>query len=233
MKLTFKLLLAAFLSTSLYASAQETEFFSTEHCPELFTFGIRAGVNASNHTFPSGVFNAWSVNSWGSGFDLGGVVTLNIRDYLAIQPGFFFESRSGNYAYAADYITLLNKKDTQYQLGHSRSYFFNIPVLAQARFNVSENFRWNVDLGPYFQFKLHASDGDQIVVLERAADSNIYHQRIASTNFFDFGFKMGTGLTYAGHYSFSIHYLAGMLDVWNYPKGGRNKAWTFTLGYDF
>lgn len=221
--------LSLLMSLPVFAS----DFFSTEQAEEFFTFGVRAGVNASNRTFPSQAFNAWNVNSWGSGLQVGAVANINFREYLSIQPGFFFESRSGNYSYAADYITSANTSDRQYQLGHMRSYDFNIPVMAIGRFNLSDELKWLVELGPYFQFNLHSSDGDQIIVLERGAISNTYMKKTAETNVFDFGIKMGSGLLFKEHYYFGIHYLAGILDVWKYPKGGKNKEWTFTLGYNF
>ena len=56
------------------------------------------GVNTSNRTLKSSAFpDCYHHESWGTGFDVGFVAGLNIRDYLAIQPGVFFETRGGNF----------------------------------------------------------------------------------------------------------------------------------------
>ena len=220
MKFRKILLSIAFFLGVFSASASESEeFFSTEPADQLFTFGARLGINASNRTFPSNVFNKWNSNSWGTGIDVGAIANINFRDYLSVQPGIFFESRSGNFSYVFDDI---------YQLGHLRSYNFTVPIMGIVKFNVLEELRWLVELGPYFQFRIHSSDGNQILL-----PATIFDNRYAETNFFDFGIKIGTGLMLWNHYYFGIHYMAGMLNVWKLPEGGKNKAWTFTLGYDF
>lgn len=225
-------LLTALMSLAAFTASAD-DFFSTEPAEKLFTFGARLGVNASNRTFSSSSFDAWNVNSWGTGFQVGAVANINFRDYLSVQPGIFFESRSGNYSYAADYLSNAGNPETFYQLGHLRSYNFTIPVMGVVKFNVLDELKWLVEFGPYFQIKLHSSDGNQILVPVRAPNAILYDQVYAESNSVDFGFKMGTGLKLFDHYYFGIHYSAGILNVWKFPEGGRNKAWLFTLGYDF
>lgn len=221
------------LMTLATVSASASDFLSTEPCDHLFNIGLRAGVNSSNRTFSSDHFQAWNVNSWGTGFDAGVVLNLNLRDYLAIQPGFFFESRSGNYAYSENFINIKNEDDNFTQLGHLRSYNFIVPVMASLRFNVADNLRWIVEAGPYAQFKLHSSDSDKIQVIDQPSPQSPLKVFYAKSRFADFGLKIGTGLTLNHHYYFGIHYMAGGTKVWKEPEGGLNKAWTFTIGYDF
>ena len=228
-KALFLSLIFVFLSIPI--SAQN--FFSTEKAQKFFSIGARIGVNATNHTFNPNYFNRWNVNSWGSGFEAGVVATLSFRDYLAVQPGIFFESRTGNYAYATDYITNLQTSDTFTQMGHSRFYDVVIPIMAVIRFNVSSNVRWLVEAGPYGQINIQRPDADNIQVLERLPLVNDYTVFRASSHFYDYGIKIGSGLMFAEHFYFGIHYLAGLREVWGQPAGGKNKAWTFTLGYDF
>lgn len=229
------LLLSLLIASPLCTFA--SDFFSTEDSPRLFTFGVRAGVNASNRTFSSKIFNAWNVNSWGSGIEAGIVANLNFKDYLAIQPGVFFNSRSGNYSYAQYYINTSYEEDKAYQNGHTRSYNFTIPVLAIIRFNPIEQLKWSVEVGPYVNLNLHTSDADKILILRQVGvtifNTPRYEYYSAKTSFFDAGLKIGSGLTIKDHYYFGIHYLAGFMDAWKDPKGGKNKSWTFTLGYDF
>ena len=214
---------------SLYAD----DFFCTGPANRLFNLGVRAGLNSSNRTFNSNAFNKWNVNSWGTGIDVGVIANLNFRDYLAIQPGIFFESRSGNYSYSTDYYTNVSTTETFNQMGHVRSYNLVVPIMALVRFNLSDILRWHIEAGPYGQLKIHSSDGDKITVVDVPPGTNVYRYYTAESNTFDVGVKMGTAITLWDHYYFGIHYMAGLLDVWKMPKGGKNKAWTFTLGYDF
>lgn len=226
-------ILAATALSIFAAQSFAADFFSTEESPRLFNFGVRLGVNASNRTFSKDYFNEWNVNSWGAGIDAGIVMNINIREYLAIQPGFFFESRSGHYAYSENYVSVANQIDNFTQLGKLRTYNFTIPVMASFRFNLADNLKWLVEAGPYVQLKLHSSDNQKIEVISQSANGAI-ERGSASSKFADWGLKAGTGIMVADHYSFSIHYLAGGCDVWKEPyAGGKNKAWTFTLGYEF
>ncbi|MDE5975740.1 MAG: PorT family protein [Muribaculaceae bacterium] len=223
-------LLFAFASTF---SVSASDFFDTGAPDHLFSFGIRAGVNTSNRTLSKKYISAWNVNSWGTGFDTGLVVDINLRQYLSIQPGFFYESRSGNYAYMQNYIDFAGADEHFIQLGKSRSYFFTIPVMCSLRFNLSSNVKWIAELGPYAQMKLHSSENESIYVIHPQTDGSLLKNPL-SMKTVDVGLKIGTGIQVAGHYSFNIHYLAGGNNVWKEPyKGGKNKAWAFTLGYDF
>lgn len=231
MKLSKLLPLAAAAIAPLAASA--SDFISTEPAEHLFNFGVRLGVNSSNRTFSKDYFKQWNVNSWGTGIDAGVVFNINMRQYLTIQPGFFFESRSGHYAYSQDFTAADGSSDNFTQLGKTRTYNLNIPVMVSLRFNLADNLKWLVEAGPYVQFKLHSSDNEKIDLITQS-NAGIITKEAAESKFTDFGLKAGTGILIKDHYSFTIHYLAGGCDVWKAPvSGGKNKAWTFTLGYDF
>lgn len=228
----FSGLIAALFSLS-FIPTSSASIIDTDQPSSLFNLGVRAGINTSVHTFDSKFFNTWNINSWGTGFDAGVVFDLNLRQYIAIQPGFFFESRSGHYSYVHSFIDENNDINPYSQLGHYRSYYFNIPIMVSVRFSLAENVKWLVEAGPYFQLKLHSSDSESIDILTGDSYDNIRSEQ-AKANSSDFGLKIGSGILVNNHYSFSIHYLAGMRDVWQKPfDGGRNKAWTFTLGYNF
>ena len=137
------------------AMAEAADFFDTSSPESLLSLGLRLGVNTTNRNLNKEVFDVWNVNSWGTGVDVGAVVNINFRNYLTIQPGIFYESRSGKYAYVntagydsdgvAQYMT---------QYGRDRSYNFTIPVMASFHFNLSDDIRWDLEAGPYFQFLL-------------------------------------------------------------------------------
>lgn len=228
----YRFLAVILAGLSLISTTKAQEFFSTEDAPKFFTFGARIGFNTSNRTFPKGAFNLYTHNSWGTGFNIGVVAGLNFKDYLSIQPGIFFESRSGNFSYVTDYLTYYGKEDQYFTMGHIRAYYFTIPVTGVVKFNLAENIRWNVELGPYFQFKLKET-GPDIEVPERLPQSQNYTSYIAQNKSFDVGLKLGTGLTFCNHYYLGVHYLAGFCNAWSHPSGGKNKSWSFTVGYDF
>lgn len=227
------LILAVAMTLGSNVANAQKEFFSTERPENLFTFGARIGVNATNITAADKVFNVWNKNSFGTGFDAGIVLSLNIRDYLAIQPGFFFQSRSSNYSYATTFTGTDFEPGEYSQMGHLRNYYFHVPVVASVRLNVSDDIRWNIDLGPDFQFKLK-SDDDKVKILRQSSELAEPQTESAKIGFFDFGLRLGTGLTLKEHYHIGVSYTAGLLKAWKTADmGGHNKAWSFVVGYDF
>lgn len=233
MKHFIRFIPALLASASAIPAAAQSDFFSTEKPEQLFTFGVRVGLNASNVTVSDKIFNDWNKNSFGSGFDAGVLMNLNIRDYLAIQPGFFFESRSTNFAYNTTYDVGGTGKEEFSQMGHMRNYFFQVPVVASVRFNVTDDIRWNVDFGPNLQFKLSSDDDKVAVVRQDSPYENPYLEQ-AKMKFFDFGLKLGTGLTLKNHYFLGVSYIAGLTKAWSTTgMNGHHKGWQFLIGYDF
>lgn len=238
------IILATCALAAIAQNAEAQKFFDTGAPEKLVAFGARIGVNSSNATVNDDVFNLWNKNSWGTGFDLGVVADINIRNYIAIQPGIFFQSRSGDYTYVSRYWVpvadengvLSNQAEDVFQYGHSRNYNIYIPIMASVRFNIGSKVRWEVDLGPYFNFKLHSTGQGATYYLKYEGIDEVatLHEVPIERKNFDFGFKIGTGFTFFRHYYLGVHYLAGGLDVWkNQGLGGRNKAWSFTAGYNF
>lgn len=222
-----------------------SDFFDTSRPEKNISFGARVGINTSNMTVNEGVFDLWNKNAWGTGFDIGVVANINIREYFTLQPGFFFQSRSGDYTYASTYFEPETDADGNTQLksammvqfGHNRNYNFVIPVMASFRFNITSGCKWLVEVGPYFNFRLHNSgSGSQYSQTFEGNDLSqiVLHAEDGKTRTFDAGFKFGTGFLFRNHYYVGAHYMAGCCPVWkNNDMDGRNKAWTFTLGYDF
>ena len=231
MKKLFLSLLTVITLFSTQVKAQD--FFDTSDAPKFFTLSGRIGFNTSNRTFPSGHYNLWNHNSWGTGFNVGVLANLNFKEYLTLQPGLFFESRSGDYAYLTSYLDYASRDQTHYEMGHLRAYYFTIPVMGVVKFNLAERIKWMVEFGPYFQICLKETGQNDVIVLYRQPQSNSYSQYIAEHRDFDVGFKLGTGLRFFDHYYVGVHYLAGACNAWKNPAGGRNKSWEFSIGYDF
>ena len=223
------LALAAFASSKINAQ----EFFDTSGPSSRFTLSARMGINTSNRTFPSGHYNLWNKNSWGLGFNIGVLANLNFKEYFSLQPGIFYESRSGDFSYVTDYLDGLNQNQTHYEMGHLRSYYVTIPLMAIVKFNLASNIKWSAELGPYFQYCFSESGQNNVTVLYRLPQSNLYATYTAQHRSMDAGLKIGTGLQVYKHYYVGVHYLAGFCSAWKLPEGGKNKSWQFTLGYDF
>ncbi len=222
------------LAVAFATSASAHDFFSKEEPERLFDIGLRLGINASNRTFPAEAFNRWNVNSWGTGVDAGCVVDINILDYISLQPGLFIETRSGNYAYAHVYYTKEHKEDDLSQLGHDRSVNITVPILASLKLNIADNLRLIAEAGPYVQYFFHDSANGKVqVVKPQPEPTSPLIVNMAKAANLDVGLKIGGGISFQRRYSFFIHYLAGGKKAWKEPlKGGHNKEWLFTIGYD-
>lgn len=97
--------------------------------------------------------------------------------------------------------------------------------------NPAEGLRWSFDFGPCFTFGLGGSDKG---TYEIGGESRHYSDGYFDNRHkFDFSLKMGTGIQVLDHYYLGVHYEAGCTKVWKHSLAGRNKAWTFTIGYDF
>lgn len=228
-----KLIAWLFLALAAAMPASAAEFFSTAQTETIFDLGVRVGVNTSNRTLSSSIASIWNHNSWGTGFDAGAVCDINFRDFISVQPGFFFESRSGAFTYMST-AYLNGESFVKTQVGKGREYLFTIPVVGSLHFNLANNLRWNVDFGPYFQIKLKSTFDGKFSYPEATPIGGLEYFNNVKTAKCDFGLKMGTGLDIHRHYYVGVHYLAGLLNPWNPGKlGGHNKEWMFTIGYTF
>ncbi len=234
-------IIAAMSASSLTATA--ADFFSKEKTDDLFNIGVRIGVNTSNRTVGDENITGYNVQGWGTGFDLGVVADLNIRDYLSVQPGVFFESRSNTYTFISPVLTDGSAGYVSSQAGTFNSYALTIPVVGSLHFNVTDDIRWNVDFGPYVSFMFGSKLKNKVNYYTQntggiPSAGAQFNQKASPV---DFGFKFGTGLQILKHYSLGVHYMAGAVKAWkdvktdfgNYSYRGRTKAWVFTVGYDF
>lgn len=230
----YKLFAAVALVSAAIMPAQADDFFSTERPDQIFNLGVRVGINTSNRTVSDAVANMWNQNSWGLGFDAGVVADINIRDFISIQPGFFYESRSGAFSYQGSAYTESGEHFVKTQVGKGREYLFTIPILASFRFNLLDELRWSVDFGPYFQFKLKSTFDHKFDYPEPTPGGGLVYSNDVKSSRADVGLKFGTGLELYRHYYVGVHYLAGFCHPWNPGHlGGHNKEWLFTVGYTF
>lgn len=208
------------------------QLLDTSEPSTFFSLSGRIGFNTSNRTVPTSNVSHYNHESWGTGFNVGALANLHFKEYLTLQPGLFFESRSGNYAYASDYEDFFNPMDVIYVLGHWRAYYFTVPVMAIVKLNLAENVKVSGELGPYLQFHLNES-GKGVEYFEYLPLEGQYTHYMAQLKKVDVGLKIGFGLQFYNHYYVGAHYMAGLCNAWNRPSGGKNKSWMFTIGYDF
>lgn len=227
--------LSLMLLSAVALCASARDFFDTTKSEQLLTLGVKVGVNTTNRTIDNDIFNKWNKNYWGTGFDLGFTADLNFRDYLSVQPGIFFQTRSGDHVYITDLNYLVDTGESYTvqnyaQVGHSLRGVLSIPILCRFHFNVTDMLRWSVDAGPYFSWIIGHSDDEAFYF----PGQNYNVPTPIKGRTFDFGFKLGSGLTIKDHYYLGIHYLAGCIDAWTDPNlGGSNKGWSFSVGYNF
>lgn len=245
---TIKRFMIGALCTMTMASVSAADFFSTEKPDEFLTLGARIGVNTTNRTLKGSAYpGCYHRENWGTGFDIGVVAAINIRDYLSIQPGFFFESRSGSYTLMGTRYNSGFPYDGAEiaQAGKRNSYNFTIPVMAIVGFNLTDEVKWSVEAGPYVAILLNSKLSGTHYVFDRTnvldpvgyEDRPLFNQHAAPV---DFGFKLGTGIRLFDHYYVGVHYMAGCLPAWkdreinNLTKtfGGVTKGWIFSIGYD-
>lgn len=223
-----RLMVSLMLLTGSSLSVSAVGFFSTAAPDKLFSFGVRVGINTTNQTVGKDMFETWNVSSWGTGFTAGVVAPINFRDFFAIEPGFFYESRSGDYAYADPAVSGAQNVE----LGHYRLYNFVIPVLAKVRFNLTSKVVWSLDFGPYYSLRLNSTN--RYLSINSGVEDEDAPFPLGKRKGSDFGFKFGSGLRLMNHFYVGVHYSAGTLNVWkDKDLGGRNKGWTFSAGWDF
>ena len=231
---------------AMQAGAQLT--IDTSNTDRPFNIGVRVGANTSNlsnnmlNVVPG--IHSSSVD-WKAGFVGGVVVDIKMRNFFALQPGFFFETRSDSF----QRVKVTDGDVTHMEIvdGDRSSSYFKIPILASFRFMIGSNVEWQIEAGPYFSFGLGGSEKYSLLTAGEPDNGSLYKRPLFGDKGFvkpyDWGFKMGTGLVLMEHWYVGIHYEAGCRNVLkpnahasntSFPDlSGHNKAWDFTIGYNF
>lgn len=244
MKTIRLLLLSCAAAISLNASALSLD---TAIPSNPFGLGVRVGVNTSNisNNYAKAIDGYdWTNTSWKTGFTAGVVADLKLRNFIAIQPGFFFQSRN------MDYRNMVTEKGgagvnaITTEDGHVRSYNFNIPIMVSLRLGLSPILQARAEFGPYFAFGLGGNDKCTSISVgidgEPGTPETVKRDIYGDKGYmrgFDWGFKMGVGFVFAKSYYLGIHYMAGCRNVYKQPVDvrhdlkGHNKSWDVTFGY--
>lgn len=244
-----KTLSAIILATAAFTAGAQS-FVVDQGKPEnTFELGVRLGFNTSNVTnnYTEAVPNMVQAhNNWQGGLAVGALVDMNIYNCLAVQTGVFYQRRR------SDYQNLLIKEGSasfEYYDGKRHANYFQIPIMASFRMKLNKYIEGQVDFGPYFAFGFGGKDkytmyetltneGGGVSIVQTPVKAD-YFGDYGVHNSFDWGFKFGVGFEVQDHYYLGIHYDAGArnaLDKSPYSASsvtGLNKAWNFTLGYNF
>ena len=242
-----KILVAICMASAMAMSAQ---LVVDQGQPEnQFEVGLRLGFNSSNvsnNNTEAVADMKQANNNWQEGLTVGAVVDLNIYNCLAVQTGVIYQRRR------SDYQNLrINEENGYfaYYEGKRHSNYFQVPVLASFRMKLNKYIEGQVDFGPYFAFgfggkdkyNMYASQYNELGAVDIAqvpvkadyfGDNGAHHS-------FDWGFKIGAGIEIQDNYYVGIHYDAGARNAHDknpYPGSsvsGLNKAWNFTIGYNF
>lgn len=246
MKKTILSIVAMLALTTPFVNAQGDEFFDAGLPEKLFTVGIRTGVNTSNLSDNrSSTISDLRLarNQWKAGFTIGAVADINIRNFLVLQPGLFIQTRNHDYSY------MMVGGDAEYMKsieGNRSSSYIQIPILASLRKDFTEELQVQVDFGPYFMYGIGGEDEQKCFNVDFDKDEfTSYYDEYdyfgdkGDVKGYDWGFKFGAGVVIMKHYYVGVHYEAGCRNILKTPKGanhdysGRNKAWNFTVGYNF
>ncbi len=243
-----KILCSAIVMVAMAIPSSRAITLDTGNPDKPFAFGVRVGANCSNlsNNYISSMSDVSMFDgNWGAGFMAGAVIDVNIKKYLVLQPGFFFETRSCSYYKVSidGSVPSMENRDGRYT-----STYFKIPLIMSFRLALAPSIETQFDFGPYFQFGLGGSE--KVDVCSLSADvpggemevgryKGDYFGHKGFVRDYDWGFKMGVGMLLMQHYYVGVHYEAGCRNVL-YPVedsrrdvNGRNKAWDFTVGYVF
>lgn len=244
--------LLAIAATAMLAQAQSAPAIDKSRPEKTVTFGLRAGMNSSGIKTNYISRQPELIQSnfyWHSGLQVGAVADLNLRRYLAVETGIFWE----RHGYDAAMMAATAKEDYMgSQFTRVRYNVLSIPILLSVRLNILSNAVWNIDFGPYFSYGFSGSkEMDSYIAFaedngELVFDHNITKPKyfdadpkdFLAVNRFDWGAKIGTGLTFFNHYTIGVYYQHSIKNLSKNYEGGadyslRNCCWSVNLGYNF
>ena len=231
--------------------AQEVPFFDTSKPEEVITFGLRAGLNSSGIATNYTSLQPELIQSnfyWRSGFQFGGIADLNIRNYLALEVGLFWENRS----YDSSMMAATAQDDWMGSLfAHARFNYISIPVMFSFRFNILPQAVWSVDAGCYWAYGISGKKTmDSYIAYGEEEGQLVFDHEISKPDYFDadpkeflsvnrsdVGMRLGTGLTFFRRYSVGVYYQRSFKNLAKNYDGGpeyklRNCCWSVNLGYN-
>ncbi|MCR5314335.1 MAG: PorT family protein [Bacteroidaceae bacterium] len=215
MKKTVLILVA--LICTIGASAQK--YWDGSRADKLFTFGVRAGLNFGKQN----ALDDQADRDFRLGYQVGVAVDANLARSFSVNTGVLMIQKGWKQGYS-DAGGKIDVKDN--------ATYFEIPVLASYRVELSDQAQFQLNLGPYFAF---GAFGKQKV----ESNYNMGNSEIDSfdeyrgNKKFDCGVSIGAGFTFSQIYV-GLNYERGLINVSrNTNNKFQNGAIALSLGYNF
>lgn len=211
------LVLLAVMCT-LGASAQK--YWDSSRADKLFTFGVRAGLNASKQYS----MDDFADRGFRLGYQVGLTADINVVQSFSVNTGVMMIQKGWKW----DYEDNRGKKKVT-----DNATYLEIPLLASYRVKLSDQAQFQLNLGPYFAFGI---SGDQEV---KNSFPNGDNYKISSYDEFDGGKKFDCGLSIGAGFTLSniyvgLNYERGLVNVSrNENKQFQNGSIALSLGYNF
>lgn len=240
------------LTAVVPAAAREVPMFDTGRPGKVLTFGIRAGLNSSGVAANYTSIQPELIQSnfyWRSGFQIGGVADLHLRNYLALQAGLFWENK----AYDCTLMAATAVEDYMGSLfAGVRFNSINVPLMLSFRLNLLPQAEWEFDVGGYWAYGVSGKKTmDSYIAFGEEEGQLVFDHEISKPDYFDadpkdflavnradWGLKIGTGLTFFKRYAIGVYYQHSLKNLAKHYEGGpgyklRNCGWSVNIGYNF
>lgn len=165
------------------------------------------------------------------GYTVGVGLDYQFTDMWYLQSGLNITSKGSKSSYSEEGFDVKTTLTTHY---------LEIPVLAAAKFDVSDNMKFVVNAGPYLAFGLggkekyevgDVSESYKVFSKEEGEDEALMKR-------FDLGLQYGIGLELSEKYLINLTGQYGFISPYNYPDGydgdkAKNLAFMISVGYRF
>lgn len=215
-----------------------------------WTFGVKAGVNASTFKVDDGSILS---NTEGiAGFNGGVTVEYALRNNFFLSSGLEFTTKGADYSTSYYGISQLEEDNSiiyAYSLDSRRLKYLQVPLTIGYRIPVSKDVNVTFNAGAYFALGISGKGKHQLAVMNVKTNGTsevTYSQsRINKKGDTDYGLLGGIGLEYK-RLSLNANYEYGLRSLYtgeSYHTGNsyntlRNDAWrnrnlVFSVGYKF
>lgn len=213
--------------------------------------GVRTGVNFSEVGEKRVVGDAIGRHTCSDepGFILGAVVDIPVARNVALQPGFYYDF--GRFKYTTDMLIHSTAADgtpvelQRFQRGDVTEHWFLLPVLGSYRIDIRFA-ELQLDFGPYFALGLGGRDKFTETFYSGEVADGLPSETIKQDTFgkgpdaryhhYNWGFDIGFGLEFAGHYYAGVHWLGGCRNLArdkDTVSKSRTSEWQIAVGYNF
>ncbi len=180
------------------------------------SFGVKAGINASN---------LGSDYNDKLGYGVGLEANYNFFEKFFLSTGLEFNLKGGKMS-----LPIYSDYSPGATLKYNAEYF-QVPIHVGYMETLSPTFKIFASVGPYFAYGVGGKIHDLIIIDENSSTQALFFNEFAKR--FDMGIGATAGIEYAKHYTLHIGYDYGLLDVGKTYQSFKNRSLYFSLGYRF